>query len=156
MALGRHGRLSALSLLALGVALVLSPWWAVSSEGRNAVARETAACRTEPDTSAFAITAVRQILTYNDSAALVEDGLPYKPQHVAIVSIEETCQSVLAGYNAHLTGADTVHRIASGFVVETGTAFGLLVPGSLQPHVPTEVSILTSMFEYVFTQVLLD
>jgi hypothetical protein len=112
-------------------------------------------CRSSTDTSAYAVSVVLAVHSANDSSALAEYGLPYKLSQASIVMTEATCQAVVSGYNAHLSGADTVFRVASGYVVAAGAAYGLFIPGTTQPDRPPEVAILSSSFQYLFSQVMI-
>lgn len=137
------------SRLALAGALVFSLAWRTA--GRPTLVYTTP-CRTSPDTAAFAVRVVVQVLTANDSASLVEAGLPFRPTQNAVVSDSATCQAAINAHNAQLSGADTLLRVESGYVVSASGAYGLFLPATSSPQRSPEVSLFTSLMQYRFTQ----
>ena len=112
-------------------------------------------CRTASDTSAIAVSVVLDIFARVDSVSMIEMGLPFRPAQGSIVANQDTCQAVIASYNAVLTGPDTTSRIESGHVVAAGNAYGLFLPGSAADGSAERVSAFTSEFEHRFSMVLL-
>lgn len=127
-----------------------------ASVAASMATQHTPYCRTASDTSAVAVSVVLDIFSRVDSISLIEMGLPFKPAQGSIVTNEETCQSVIAGYNIRLVGPDTTSRIRSGYVVAAGNAYGLFLPGSMADGRAEQVSAFTSTFEHRFSMVLLQ
>jgi len=88
-------------------------------------------CRSGNDTATLALSVVKNVLAASDSAEQLE------PQDInaSIVTDSVTCQAIVDGYNAARSGADSILRVSSGYVVRAvrpapDTTFALYLPAT--------------------------
>ena len=111
-------------------------------------------CSAHPDTASLALGLVREMFTLNDSASLVRAGLPYKPTTLTLVTTTAICDSIIARFNASLTGGDTVYRVTSGYVVSALSAYGLYLPPP-NDSISGDVAAFDSTYAHRLTQTVL-
>lgn len=101
------------TILPIVVSLVLG---AVSNPALSA---QSSPCLTNADTAATHIKQVTMSLTGGDSARLVQQGLPYRPTGISLVTDSATCAAVVNAYNS--TSHDSTTMVTRAYVLRVGT-----------------------------------
>ncbi|HET6679694.1 MAG TPA: hypothetical protein VFG84_00710 [Gemmatimonadaceae bacterium] len=134
----------------MATALLAATVGTLSGENSRSIVQS---CLTTGDTAGL-VAFVHGTLSFSDSAALVSNGIPYKPAVVRMETDSTVCDAIVASYNGSLSPADSTKQIQDGFVVQAGYAW-VLRPFELGDY-PAVYFFFDSTFTYRFSLTGLD
>lgn len=109
-----------------------------------------ASCLADPDTATAHAYDDKHALARTDSAGSVRNGMPYKPEHVTLVTNEADCRAALKAFNAASGG-----QVTQTYLLRIESSGYAMVPAEPPPR-KRGFTVLNNAFQPLFSVVDLD